>query len=818
VREDAEMTDELSFDRDAFELRCNGAVVDLEPQAVSVAAYLIEHRHRLISKEELLDEVWGDRFVSESALTTRIKQIRKALGDSGSEQRVVKTVHGKGYRFVADISTDAAHRPQGARAASGGGVAAASERPVHQLPNRRAELIGRGPDLDAVLASVGRHRLTTMVGVGGVGKTTLAVAAGHALLESFANGVFFVDLARISDGDHVAEALAKTARLSLRTGPVLDQIAGIIEHRDMLLILDNCEHVLESVASVVDHLLDATTGPRFLLTSREPSALPDEARVVIDTLSTAHADGPAVELMELYATRFGVADLDRTAAAAVCRDLDGLPLAIELAAAQLRHLSLDDLAARLDGRFDLLVAPRRDRHASLGAVLDATWASISEHEREVLRQLAVCPGPLGLDDLIEVMAQPEHRTIAAIGRLVDCSLLTRSAGTDGSYRMLETVRMYARDDDRDGESARRDRLADWCLERVGTDVLTHAFDFELTRWCRSHDDILDAAETHLVADRPYDAALLVAAQGLARHVDDGSRAAAVLSRLGDHLDRVDDPGLRARLHITGTYAAMAARDAMLLASHGAAAVTEARRADDPAVLAISLVLSSWSLTRSPDRAAALVAEAAQVAEQAGNRRAFDLAEGYRAWHLMLNREYDQAIEVAGEVVARAPEDAGYDTYCAAAALVTCLAPGEPQRALDTFETYIDGSAFSSMMANELLLATVHATNGDIALAARIVLSVCRRLERAGVDAFPDALVPIAMIAIESGADDRAGAYVLAVRQSATPTQSLQATCLYQQLRQRVEHSGHLPAADDAAPVDEVVSEARAWLTELVGAS
>lgn len=801
------MTGELSFDPDAFELRYHGEVVDLEPQAISLAAYLIEHRHRLISKEELLDEVWGDRFVSESALTTRIKQIRRALGDSGAEQRVVKTVHGKGYRFVAEIATVSTAAPPTT------GEAVVSGHSTHHLPHQRTELIGREGDLDTVVASVGRHRLTTMVGVGGVGKTTLAIAAGHSLLESYPNGVFFVDLVPVGDGDQVALALAKAASLSLRTGPALEQIARIIGDRDVLFVIDNCEHVLDAVAAAVDHLLDTTTMPRFLLTSREPLGLPDEARVVVDPLSTVDADGPAVELMESCAARFGVSELDRAAAAVVCRDLDGLPLAIELAAAQLRHLSIDDLAARLDGRFELLVGPRRDRHASLGAVLDATWASISEAERDVLRQLAVCPSPLGLDDLIEVMADPEHETIAAIGRLVDCSLLTRSTDGDGTYRMLETVRVYARDNDREGQPARRVRLANWCLERVGDDVLTHAFDFELARWCRAHDDVLDAAETLLAANRPDDAARLVAAQGLARHVDLGSRAGAVLGRLRHRLDGVDDPSLRARLHITGSYAAMAARDARLLASHGAAAVTEARVAGDPAILAIALVLSSWSLTRSPERAAELVVEAAQTAERAGNQRAFDLAEGYRAWHLALQRQYGEAIDVARDVVARAPENAGYDTYCAAAALVTCLALDDPRGALGVFETSIVGSEFSSMMANELLVATARAADGEVESVARDLSAVCERLERAGDDAFPDALIPAAMLATAIGDAGRAGAYISAVRHWPRPTQSLQVTCLYQQLRRRLEDGPGI-AEDDGSPADQVAREARAWLAEL----
>lgn len=805
------VTDELSYNPGAFELRRNGEVVELEPQAISLAAYLIENRDRLISKEELLDEVWGDRFVSESALTTRIKQIRRGLGDDGSEQRVVKTIYGKGYRFIGDIAIEAT----AARTTTPDGTDQ-SESVPHNLPRLRNGIVGRESDLTAVAESIGRHRLTTLVGVGGVGKTTLAVATGHALLASFPHGTWFVDLVGVDDGDQLPTALASAAGLSLRDGPILEQVINISKRREMLFILDNCEHVIGEVAALVDALLDSTTAPRFLLTSRVPSGLSDEVRVVVGPLSPVASDGPAVQLLVDCVARFGVTDVDRARAREVCQELDGLPLAIELAAAQLRHLSLDDLAARLDRRFDLLVNPQHDRHPSLTAVLDSTWSSISSDERELLCQLAASPSPLALDDLIEIMDEPEHRTIAVLGGLVDCSLLTRSVGPDGTYAMLETVREYARKDDVDRAHERRDRLADWCLERVGNDLVDHSFDFGLVRWCRTHEAVLDSSEAHLSADRPRDAALLVSAQGLTLHVDDGSRAANVLGRIDRHLDSVDDPGLRARLHITGTFGAMAVRNPSLMASHAEAAVREARRAADPSALAIGLVLESWSFIRHPAQAIALVTEAAQVADSADDGRSFDLAEGYRAWHLAMMRDYDQAIEVARKVLERSPVGAGYDTACAVAALASCLAPNDPATALEVFDSHLAGSDFAAMMANRLLLASIHAASGKVVPSTQIIASTCRRLESAGQHAFPDALVPVAMLAAALGDEQRARIYVSAVRQSDRPTQSLQITCLYQQLRSRFSDADDI--SDLSSNSDDVAAEALAWLDSLAGAS
>lgn len=818
LRETLAVRDKLSFDRDAFEVRRNGEPVDLEPQAVTLAAYLIEHRHRLISKEELLDEIWGDRFVSESALTTRIKQIRRELGDDGTEQRVVKTVYGKGYRFVGEVELTGSPA-HGDELASVVADPASADAPSHNLPRLRSGVIGRERELAAATDAVTRNRLTTLVGVGGVGKTTLAIATGHAMLASYPHGVWFVDLVPVSDGDQVPLALAKAAGLSLRTGPVLDQIVGVIDRRDMLFVIDNCEHVHDAVASTVDQLLDRTTNPRFLLTSREPVGLLDEARMIVDTLSTSEPDGPAVALLEACVSRFGVTDFDRAVADEICRELDGLPLAIELAAAQLRHLSFGELAARLDDRFDLLVSPAHHRHANLVAVLDGSWAAISNTERELLRQLAVCPAPLKLDDLIGIMDAPEYETVAALGRLVDCSLLGRSADHDGAYRMLETVRVYAMADDPRSESARRDRLADWCLSRVGTDTLTHALDFGLVGWCRTHHDLLDAAEVHLESDRAAEAGLLVAAQGLTLHLDDGSRAAAVLGRIDRHLDRIDDPHLRAQLHIAGAYGAMAARDPQVLAAHGAAAVRAARSAQDPSLLAIALVLESWSHIREPVRAIALVTEAAEAAETAADRRTFDLAEGYRAWHLAMMRHYDEAIQVARDVVDRSPAEPGYDTLCAAVALTSCLAPSDPQAALHIYATSLAGSDFSTMMvANQLLLASAHAADGDAVATARIVMSVVRRLEHAGAHALPDALVPIAMLAAAVGDDERAVAYLSAVRRSRRPTQSLQVTCLYQQLRSRFDRGSGIADDTRTGSSDEIAVDALGWIGTLAGSS
>ena len=811
------MDAELIFDPEAFELWRNGEIVEIEPQALTVAAYLIEHRHRLIPKEELLDEVWGDQFVSESALSTRIKEVRRAVGDSGAEQRVIKTIRGKGFRFIGTIVL----RSQSGASEAGefGSGRRVFDEPLQNLPRLRTAMIGRDAQVMAAAASIDRHRLTTLVGVGGVGKTTLATAVGHSVLEAFPDGVWFVDLIPVRNADELLLALSKAAGLTLGIGPPLDQISRIFNDRQMLFILDNCESALESATSIVDDLLGSTSSPRFLLTSREPLGLHDEARIVLDTLATAGPSAPAVELFMRCADRYGVADLDLELVGDVCRELDGLPLAIELAAAQLRHLSLDDLASRLDRRFDLLVVPRSDRHASLATILESSWAAISHPDRELLRQLAVTPSALGLDGVIAIMDQPEDTTLASLARLVDCSLLNHSGAGRGHYRMLESVRVFARDNDPDNQSERRDRLAAWCLDQIGTEVTTHAFDFEIANWCTSHDHVIDAVEAHLASDRPHEAAMLIASQGLAMHIDDGSRAADILARIELHLACVDDPDLRARLHISGAFSAMAVRDNSLLERHGTSAVSEARHRCDPSILGIALVLKSWSAVRNPDDAIRLVSEAAAIAEAAGERRTLNLANGYRAWHLALMRRYDEAVQVASSVVAEDPADAGYDTMCAAAALATCLVLSEPDKTLQVYKQHLDRPGPSSMMANELLLASAHAANAEIGPTAEIVLSVHQRLQRSGRHALPDVLIPISILANALGDAVRARDYLSAVRHSKRATQSLQITCLYRQLREQLRESTDTTQRDAETPsADEVGQDALDWIARLADAT
>jgi predicted ATPase len=792
--------DGLVLDVDAYELVSNGHPVELEPQAITVLGYLVEQRHRLVSKEELLDAVWGDHFVSESALTTRIKQIRRALGDDGATQRMIRTVRGRGYQYIgpAEPSPPPTVEPAG----------------LGDLPAERTVMIGRDKELVAASSLVFEHRLVTLLGIGGVGKTTLAAAVGRSVRGRFADGAWFVDLVPIGEGDQLARAIADTVGLSITGGDARQQLAVALAGRQALVILDNCEHLLHDVASLVDRLLDAAPSLRILVTSRTPLGLPDEQRLVVEPLPAT--DEAGVAMLVACAERYGVrlTAEQRSLAVEVCRRLDGVPLAIELAAAQLRHLSLRDLASRLDQRFALLRSARDDRHGNLGVVFEETWATLTPGERDTLGQLAAFPGAFSLRDLVDVLDQPEPVSLTTLGRLTDRSLVTRVPGDESRYRMLEIVRAFATESAEETQRrGRAGRFADWCLQRVGTDVTRHCLDYAGAEWCLDHFDALRAAEIMLTRDRPTDAAVLVAATGLAMHLDIGNRAAEVLTRVPAHLGRITDHGLRARLHITATFCAMAARMPAALRDHSDAAVDEARRGDDPATLGIALVANSWAyIVSDAGRALDLLAQAGTIAASGGEPRVVDLANGFRSWCLAIHRRRDEAIELAEAVVARTGMTSSYESDAAAIALVACLALDDPARAEQLYQERARRPLVRQMWANEVLHATIHAAAGAAPRTAAIITRLHAELTRSGRSAFPDVLVPIAVLALTTGDDRRARRYAAAIRCSPQPTQSLHTTCLYRQLRDRLGRKDTDPA-DFAIAV--VANDAITWLRGLM---
>jgi non-specific serine/threonine protein kinase len=345
--------------------------------------------------------------------------------------------------------------------------AAPSDVPAHNLPLELTSFVGRVAEVAAVRALLAETRLLTLVGTGGVGKTRLALRVAAQVMPEFADGVWLVELASLSDQDLVAPTVA--AALGLRDDPerrLLDVLIAAIVRRRMLLLLDNCEHLIGACADLAEGLLRACPYLCILVTSREALSCEGETvwRVPSLTVPDPWLTGPTAvagsDAAHLFVERaraaqpgFGVTAANTPAVVQVCRRLDGIPLALEMAAARLRGLSIDELAARLDERFRLLAAGRRTalpRQQTLRATVEWSYGLLEEPERVLFDRLSVFAGGFSLEAAEAVcaggaVAEPE--VLELLLRLVDKSLVVVEECARGElrYRLLETLRQYGRE-------------------------------------------------------------------------------------------------------------------------------------------------------------------------------------------------------------------------------------------------------------------------------------------------------------------------------------------------------------------------------------
>ena len=445
---------ELNLDR--IVLRRGGEEIRVEPQVFDVLAYLVTHRGTVVRKEELLDAIWGDRFVSESALTTRIKAVRQAVGDDGSQQLIIRTVHGKGYEFVAAVEEIEEGRT---------GVGLSPVVTGASIGVRVQPLIGREMLLEQLAEVIVDHRLVTLIGPGGVGKTSLAMELARTVGGQFEDGVHVVELVGVVDQDATAAALATAIDVNLRKSSSIDDaIIDLLRPRHSLLLLDNCEHLIEPVAELVARILREAPTVAIVATSREPLAVAGERLWTVDPLPTGPVDlfasdvalGELAEIpaVALFVARAKAADpsfaLDQALGPLVveiCRRLDGIPLAIELAAARARAIGVAEVAHRLDQRFGVLKAMRRGsdpRHRTMHDAISWSYDMLEPDERALFTALSVLAGSFELRSA-EAMA-PRGDTLDLLTRLTERSMLAvrPQAGGSTRYELLETLREYGR--------------------------------------------------------------------------------------------------------------------------------------------------------------------------------------------------------------------------------------------------------------------------------------------------------------------------------------------------------------------------------------
>jgi predicted ATPase/DNA-binding winged helix-turn-helix (wHTH) protein len=433
-----------------------GKPVRIGSRALDILSALVEHPGELISKSELMTKVWPNTFVEEGNLKVHIAALRRALADGQAGNRYISVVPGRGYCFVAPVDRSADPRPAMAQHL-------ATELSTN-VPEPLMRLIGIDDAISGVSALLERHRLITLVGPGGIGKTSVAIATASSLIANYEHGVWFVDLAAISEPRLLAAAVGSATRPDLAGEDPSAGLFSYLSDRRMLLVLDNCEHIVEAAAAWVFQAMQTAPYVKILATSREPLGVVGE-RVnhlqslqmppVSATLSASEAlEFPAIQLfVDRAASSLGefiLRDVDVPIVIDICQKVDGIPLAIELAAAGVDALGLRGVASRLDLPLRLPANGRRTaalRHRTLRAALDWSYRLLTEEEQRVLRRLSVFVGNFSMKAAAAVAADPaytEGETENHVIALVAKSLVAADGiGSDARLRLLMTTRAYA---------------------------------------------------------------------------------------------------------------------------------------------------------------------------------------------------------------------------------------------------------------------------------------------------------------------------------------------------------------------------------------
>ncbi len=430
-----------------------GLPTALGGRAVAVLAALVEQPNAFVRKETILDAAWPGVVVEEANLAVQISAIRRVLAQAPGGEHWVETLPRRGYRFVGPVSELRDNVPRGG----------AARGKLSNLPEPLTSFIGRERELVEIKRLLPGTRLLTLVGVGGIGKTRLAVQVAAEVVSAYRDGVWLVDLAPLADPALVPSAVAQVLGLSEAVGKTsIETLCRQVKGRQLLLLLDNCEHVLEGSASLADALLRGAGELAIMATSREPLHVAGEQTYPLAALSlpdpTANVESVArseavqlfVERARLHLPDFALTAVRAAPVAELCIHLDGIPLALELAAARIRTLSIEQINARLDDRFKLLTsgtgnAPPRQK--TLRATLDWSYDLLGEQERVVLRRLAIFAGGFTLEAASAVASDgaiDEFAVIDLLSQLVARSLVAANTSDAGArYRLLETTRAYA---------------------------------------------------------------------------------------------------------------------------------------------------------------------------------------------------------------------------------------------------------------------------------------------------------------------------------------------------------------------------------------
>ena len=436
-------------------------------RALDILLALIEHPGELVDKDELIARVWPNVVVEEATLRVHIAALRKILGDGQRGVRYVENVAGRGYRFVAPVTRHDADEPPGSEP-----DAATNHR--RNLPAPLARMIGRADIVATLAARLPRQRFVTIVGPGGIGKTAVALAIAGAISRSHDCDSCFVDLALVTDPLLVPSALASALGLAILSPDPLPGLITFLKDTKVLIVLDNCEHVVEAAAALADNVLREAPDVLLLATSREPLRAEGERVHRLSRLEAppasaklTAAEALAFPAIELFAERamasldtFEFEDADVPAVGDLCRRLDGIPLAIELVAARVGLLGIRGLGDHLDDGVHRLTNSRRaapPRHRTLLATLDWSHRLLSTTEQVVLRRCAVFVGGFDLASARAIASDHDISDAEVLNGILGLgakSLITADASDDDViYRLLNTTRTYARQKLRDSDES-----------------------------------------------------------------------------------------------------------------------------------------------------------------------------------------------------------------------------------------------------------------------------------------------------------------------------------------------------------------------------
>lgn len=440
----------IEIDVDARTLRRSGEIVQLGARAFDVLAQLASANGELVTKDELMNAVWPDTVVEENNLQVHLSVLRKALGD---ERDRIVTISGCGYRLMqrslAALSPMSKVQPPARRG----------------MPRLLSELVGRDEAVAQIRAALGEHPVVTLTGAGGIGKTTLSVAVAHRIVDEQPDSVTFVKLAALTDRQAVVAAIARSYAMPAESERAsAAELAAMFEGVARVLVLDNAEHLIGEVAEVVETLVARNPRLRILVTSREPLRITPESVFRVDPLDVPARGASEEEVMAQPSVRLFLARVsamkgqagdgcDRAQAmiaGAICRRLDGIPLAIELAAARVLSFGIEGVCRRLDDRMSILTSGYRTalpRHKTLRATFDWSFALLAPTAQTLFRRMAMFGGVFTLEALCAVVCDTRltiGTVIDGVGELVEKSMLNiEFDGPVAMYRLGESTRAYA---------------------------------------------------------------------------------------------------------------------------------------------------------------------------------------------------------------------------------------------------------------------------------------------------------------------------------------------------------------------------------------